>query len=154
MCVILDTNSVSEVLGHKKSKPGADLFNWIMKGGIQLVVGKPLLLELDRSLQFRNWYRIALRLGNARQLPPKDDDKVEKECKRLVQQGICKSNDQHIIALAHISGARLLYTTDNALISDFKELIKEGKVYPTGESDNAKRARRRIHQEKNLCARR
>lgn len=152
MCVILDTNSVSEVLGHKKSTPGADLFNWIRQGGIKLMVGKSLLGELDRNSRFRNWYRNALRTGNAIRISTKDDDGVEKECERLVQQGICKSNDQHIIALAHISGARLLYTKDKALISDFKELIK-GKVYPTHESDNAKKARRRMHQEKNLCAR-
>ena len=150
MCVILDTNSVSDVLGREKSIPGSDLFNWITKGGIKLVAGKTLLEEMDRS-RFGNWYRNAFRTGNAVRISTKEDDRVEKECERLVEQGNCKSNDQHIIALAHISGARLLYTKDKALISDFKELIK-GKVYPTHESDNAKKARRRIHQEKNLCA--
>ena len=152
MCVILDANSVSEVLGREKSIPGADFFNWIMKGGIKLVVGKTLLGELDRSSRFRNWYRNALRTGNAIRISTKDDDKVEKQCKQLLQQGIGKSNDQHIIALAQISGALLLYTHDNNLIPDFKDFAK-GRIYPLGESDNAKRARRRIHQEKNLCAR-
>lgn len=152
MCVILDTNSVSEVLGQEKSASGADFFNWIMKGGMKLVVGKTLLSELDRNSLFRKWYRNAFRTGNAVRISTKDDDKVEKQCKQLLQQGKGKSNDQHIIALAQISGARLLYTHDNKLIPDFKDFAK-GRIYPLGESDKAKGARRRIHQEKNLCAR-
>ena len=152
MCVILDTNSVSEVLGQEKSTPGADFFNWIMKGGIKLVVGKTLLGELSRGSRFRNWYSNAFRTGKAVRISSKDDDEAEKRCKQLLQQGKCKSNDQHIIALAQISGARLLYTHDDKLKPDFKDFAK-GRIYPLGESDNAKSKRRRIHQEKNLCAR-
>lgn len=152
MCVILDANSVSEILGQEKSIPGADFFNWIMKGGIKLVVEKTLLGELGRNSLFRKWYRNTFRTDNAIRISTKDDDKVEKRRKQLLQQDKGKSNDQHIIALAQISGARLLYTRLNNLIPDFKDFAK-GRIYPLGEGYNAKRARRSIHQEKNLCAR-
>lgn len=151
MCVILDTNSVSEVLGPNKSSSGADLFNWIMKGGNKIVVGKMLFSELNIFV-FKEWFSNALRTGKAIRIVKEDDDKVKKQCECLLQQGRCKSNDQHIIALAHISGSRLLYTRDNNLISDFKDLVK-GKIYPLGNSNNAKKARNRIHQDKKLCAR-
>ena len=47
--------------------------------------------------------------------------------------GEITSDDPHVLALARVSGARLLYTKDNALIRDFKDkkFIDQprGKVY-------------------------
>ena len=111
MCVILDANSVGEVLGQEKSIPGADFFNWIMKGGIKLVVGKTLLVELDRTSLFRNWYGNAFRTGNAIRISTKDDDKVEKRRKELLHQGKGKSNDStHYCTSSNKRSAASIYT--------------------------------------------
>ena len=52
----------------------------------------------------------------------------------LVERGVCQSNDQHVIALAIVSGARLLYSNDRRLQRDFKDrrlIDPPGKVYST-----------------------
>ncbi|MYH42126.1 MAG: hypothetical protein F4017_01170 [Acidimicrobiaceae bacterium] len=49
--------------------------------------------------------------------------------------GSCRSDDHHVIALAQISGARLLFSNDKDLHKDFKnrQLIDQptGTVYST-----------------------
>ena len=51
---------------------------------------------------------------------------------------MCTSNDVHVLALALVSGARLLYTNDAALIMDFKNskviANPRGKVYTTSKT--------------------
>lgn len=42
------------------------------------------------------------------------------EWERLEKYANCKSDDSHVLALAKVSGARLLYTGDQALRNDFK----------------------------------
>ena len=69
----------------------------------------------------------------------------------------CRSNDQHIIALAHVGGARLLYSNDGDLHDDFddKGLIDNprGKVYSTRKKKNFTRAHERLLRlkKKDLC---
>ena len=64
-----------------------------------------------------------------------NDAKVDDKTKQLVADRICKSNDSHIIALAQLGGARLLYSNDGNLQQDFrdKRLVDKprGKVYST-----------------------
>ena len=67
--------------------------------------------------------------------------------------GSCKSNDHHVIALAQISGARMLYSNDQALQQDFKNtaLIDQprGTVYSTLQSkafNSNRRAQLRRHR--------
>lgn len=146
MCVILDTNSVSEVFGQEKSVAGDTLYNWIMKGGIQLVVGKTMLEELNNKF-FKNWYRTAISKGRVIRINKQQDYQVNIIIKNLIKQSKCKSNDQHIIALAQVSGARLLYTQDNDLMSDFKKLLS-GTIYPRGDTPPLKKARQGIQYKK------
>ena len=51
----------------------------------------------------------------------------------LKADGSCVSDDEHIIALAKVSGARLLYSKDGDLHSDFTNprLLSRGRVYST-----------------------
>ena len=73
----------------------------------------------------------------------------------LGREGRCRSNDIHVIALAQISGARLLYSNDQALHEDFgnKLLIDRprGKVYSTNERKDFTNAHRRLLNNRNLC---
>jgi hypothetical protein len=67
-----------------------------------------------------SFFRLLLRLdqqGIARQVPDSD---VEAETKRLRDENLCVSNDQHIVALARIGKIRLLCSEDQLLADDFK----------------------------------
>ena len=73
----------------------------------------------------------------------------------LQDEGQCRSDDPHVLALAIVSGARLLYSNDAALQRDFKDkrLIDSprGKVYSTLEGNNFQRAHQRLLQRTDLC---
>ena len=80
-----------------------------------------------------------------------DDDKVNEETTFLKENSLCESDDEHVIALAQVSGARLLYADDRKLEKDFrnKALIDtpRGKIY----SKRIKNHRRWLDKNKNLC---
>jgi hypothetical protein len=152
MCAILDTAVVHEVFSRCRPDAGEGFRRWIDSGRGQLVIGGRLREELVRYNAFRPWLVEALRAGRATSL---NDAEVEKRETRLRQSGVCESNDQHIIALAQLSNARLLYTNDDALSRDFgkKELIDNprGKVYSTKSGGEFNKRRRQLLQRGNLC---
>lgn len=77
-----------------------------------------------------------------------NDKRIDAKVRELKQAGACKSNDEHVIALAQVSKARLLYTNDKKLTGDFKneKLVGNpgGKVFPTGHSKKAGADRKRL----------
>ena len=74
------------------------------------------------------WLRQAVQAGRARIL---DDNEVNAATSAVLADGVCQSDDPHVIALARISGTRLIYTNDNDLEGDFKRLIPKGIVFTT-----------------------
>ena len=88
--------------------------------------------ELTELKAFEDWASQAVQSGR---LLRTDDDSVDQYTAKLVAEGVCRSNDQHVIALAQVSGARLLYANDGKLQTDFgnRMLISQprGKVYST-----------------------
>ena len=62
------------------------------------------------------------------------EDEVQKAMGKI-QASDLKSDDPHIIALAQVSGVKLLVSGDKALHADFKEIIK-GKIYQTKKHQN------------------
>ena len=152
MCAILDSDVVHEVFGRQPSAAGEAFRKWIRSGKGRLVIGGQLRGELGRNTTFQLWLIEALRGGRARSL---NDEEVEKRATTLKQSGVCESNDQHIIALAQLGRARLLYTNDVRLTRDFrnKELINDprGKVYSTKSSGEFEKKHRQLLQQKNLC---
>ena len=80
---------------------------------------------------------------------------MDKGEEKLLQEEGCRSNDTHVIALAQISGARLLYSNDKDLHVDFKNkrLIDEprGKIYSTNEDKNFTYSHARLLRDRNLC---
>lgn len=150
MCAILDANSIHEVFGNTRSEAGKDFYRWISRGGTPLVAGGKLLEELNVNSNFQQWYGQAVGRRLAISTTAENDIDIESIIEDLTQQDIYASDDYHILALAKVTGARLLYTQDKKLRSDFKEIVK-GRVYPSGNSKNAKRNRNRIHNERNLC---
>ena len=154
MCVILDANVVGEVFGpSRRSEAGEGFFEWINTGKGRLVAGGKLFQELCDSQKFQNWWKEALLAGRVRRV---DDGKVDDRTKELKGQDLCQSNDEHVVALAQVSGARLLYSNDRALQRDFndKSLIDNppGKNYSTNQSKRFGKTHKSLLR-RNVCRR-
>ena len=151
MCAILDANAASAVFGSDGGGAAGKFFDWINSGRGSLVVGGKLRQELGKIAACRKWLRQATLAGQARSV---DDSRVGELASELERQ--CLSDDPHVIALAQISGARLLYTNDSNLQKDFKNrlLIKNppGKVYSTKLSQDYNSTHHRLLT-RNVCRR-
>lgn len=153
MCAIVDANVVAEVFGRKRPPAGAKFFDWINGGNGRLVVGGRLLEELDRSSEeFKIWRQGATLAGRMRVIDPSE---INARTRELQNEGKCASNDLHVLALAQVSGARLLYSNDRALQRDFKNknLIDRprGKVYSTLRYQSVKDNHKRLLRNDDLC---
>ena len=131
MCAIIDANAADQIFGSNRPEAGVKFFEWINLETGRLVAGDKLLKELNRT-SARTWAQEALKEGKIRRF---DKSKVKAKTEELQNAGSCKSDDEHVIALAQISGARLLYSNDTELHDDFgtKNLIDNprGKIYST-----------------------
>ncbi|MXW33150.1 MAG: hypothetical protein F4069_08915 [Rhodothermaceae bacterium] len=128
-------------------------FKWINNGAGRLVIGGKLTHELsDASEIFRRWAKTARIKGRMRVV---QDGKVNQKDKELAMTGDCLSDDSHIIALAQVSGARLLYSNDKTLHKDFtnKQLIDRprGKVYSTLKDGSFSKTHQRLLADRNFC---
>ena len=133
MCAIVDANVAPEVFGYSPQPTGEKFYEWLNQGTGRLVAGGKLLEELESGSEgFRKWASVAVGAGKLRIV---NKDEVDTKTGHIQSQGTCKSDDPHVIALAQVSGARLLYSNDRDLQSDFrnKQLIDapRGKVYST-----------------------
>ena len=97
------------------------------------------------SQEFREW---AVQAQLAQTIRVEDKGKVETKTETLIAAGGYGSDDPHVLALAQMSGARLLYSNDKELRNDFKnrKLIHSpnGKVYSTLITKNFKRSHREL----------
>ena len=132
MCAILDNNVVGQVFGSEAPPAGKGFLNWLDSGNGLLVVGGQLRRELNGSSKFKEWLQQAILAGLVRLY---NDGKVDDRAEELRNADSCRSDDAHVVALAQVSGARLLFTNDGDLKRDFadKELINNppGKIYTT-----------------------
>lgn len=130
MCIIVDANFANSLVrpDERIREDIRPILRWINDGG-RMVAGGQLIKEYRRcSGEFLNLFRV---LGQGGQVRTMKRDIVEGEAARIREQ--CKSNDEHIIALARISKTRLLCTHDKLLSQDFTsfDLLRSprGKVY-------------------------
>ena len=153
MCAIVDANVVSEVFGSNLPPAGEKFFDWLNQGSGRLIVGGKLLEELEQgSAEFRRWGREAQLAGR---MKIEDKSKVDAKTEQIQSEGAIRSNDPHVIALAQVSGARLLYSNDGNLQKDFnnKSLIDapRGKVYSTSRGGSFLPRHDRLLKDKKLC---
>ena len=132
-CAIVDANAASEVFGDAPSEAGARFRRWINSGDGQLVSGGKLQKELCRaSGTFRLWVTAAQAAGQLIVVSAKE---LQSQIDYFEKHPNCRSNDAHVLALAMVRGARLLYTNDEALQQDFRDhtLINNprGRVFST-----------------------
>ena len=151
MCAIIDANVSHEVFGSSRPEAGKEFFAWIHDGSGFLVAGGRLLDELY-STQAREWARQAALSGRMKIVNSTDISVKERE---LLDQHVLRSDDPHVIALAQVSGARLLYSNDRALQQDFadKQLVDDprGKVYTTRIHKNFSDTHRGLLARRDLC---
>ena len=151
MCAIVDANVSHQVFSENRPPAGEEFFKWLNRGKGRLVVGGKLRLELYQT-RFHLWEREAFRRGFIQEF---NDEEVVEKALELRDSRACKSNDAHVIALAQISGARLLYSNDVLLQRDLKnnDLLDnpDGKVYSTRITRKFTKARRKLLNTPGLC---
>lgn len=153
MCAILDANAAHEVFGGnagQATEAGKAFFEWLSHGKGNLVVGGQLGEELDRVPGFRKWaYQAKLK---GKPLVKISDYRMNDEVKKIEKRDDLQSDDPHIIALAQVSGARLLFSNDKNLHKDFKDpdIISNGKIYSTARNRNFTSHKRSL-LEKHRC---
>lgn len=151
MCAILDANVAGQVFGKGRPEPAVKFVQWINAGPERLVVGGKLSTELAKT-RAREWVRQALLAGRARRV---SRSKVDARAKALKKRGQYRSDDPHILALAQVSGARLLYSNDHLLQKDFKDkrLIDNprGKVYSTRQHVKFRKSHKQLLGNRDLC---
>lgn len=160
MCAIVDASVKGEVFGRGRTRnPAATKFVDAIAGDtvtedmmIRLVVGGSKLRNEMRGQRFERFLQQALQRGAAAEV---GDDKVDRLERELQLKGLCRSNDAHIIALARVSGARLLFTNDRKLRADFENVdlvdAPRGKVYSTLEGTEYTEAHARLLRD-SVCA--
>jgi hypothetical protein len=129
MCVIIDSN-VAHTIRSDPPDPGAvPLLRQILARRVGVVSGGRNAEELHRA----GLGDFLVMLTRAGVLSTFGRDELEVEETRLRGEGRCQSDDHHVLALARLSGARLLYSRDQGLHTDFKnqQIIANprGKVY-------------------------
>ena len=154
MCAILDNNVRSEVFGDNQSEAGKCFLNWLTNRNGKLAIGGELLRELGGYTPFMQWLQQALLSGTAIRVPDSD---VDAETENLQSQVNCLSDDEHVLALAIVSGARLLFTNDRNLQRDFKnrQIIRgvEGKIFTTIRTRRVTRTHKSLLRRNDLCNR-
>lgn len=147
MCAIIDANVAGEVFGSKRTEAGEKFFDWIDEGSGRLICGGKLLKELEGSSPgFREWVIAASQFGKIKNI---NEEEVKRETTQIQKESI-RSDDPHILALAQISGARLLYSNDKDLHKDFKNKDL-GSIYSTLRSEKFTRVHRNLLSRRDLC---
>jgi rRNA-processing protein FCF1 len=113
MCIIIDANVINDL--NTPTEDGVPILKWLLTGGGALIVGGQLRRELARSSKMRS---TMVTLSQAGKLHSLDDEKVRTLADRI--QTNCHSNDPHVIAVAVVSGCRLIFSRDHNLHKDAK----------------------------------
>jgi hypothetical protein len=130
MCLIIDKNVAPLVFGgsSEEFRPIIDWLTSSQRNG-RLVIGGHLKNELFEINNAKRFIIQLIRAGRARDIL----ENVEEETERVKNLPELKSDDPHIIALARMSGARILCSHDVDLRKDFRNhrLISDprGHIY-------------------------
>lgn len=137
MCLIIDTNVAARVFSSDADTDFQPVRDSLFRPhGLKakLIYGGKLLEECHRM---QDLVFLLVELQRQNRVVFFADDVVNDEEERVAALGICRSNDPHVLALARVSGVRLLCTHDGDLITDFtnEDIIHtpRGKVYQRAE---------------------
>ncbi len=126
MCLIVDANLCADVLKKSSKTTYKNLRNAIFSNQLTLIHGGKLTEEYARA----GVLPIVSLLSQSGRAFRVNDALINAELAKI--QGMCISNDHHVVALARADRrrARVLCTNDQALRSDFKN--KALIDYPRG----------------------
>jgi hypothetical protein len=133
MCVIIDACVRDLVFATPPSTAAVPVLKWIEEGdGRMAYGGTKLCNELFRSVSASRRIKAWKQAGRAMQFRNSVVDAEESVVRAM---NVASSNDVHILALARVSGARVLFSSDGNLHADFKNpaiLNKpRGTIYQT-----------------------
>ena len=117
MCLIVDANVSHRVFGDNPTLAGERLRTALDNNRRKIVIGGKLRFELLQSDAFKTWFIQASLAGFVRDLA---DGEVNQRAERLRERAVCRSDDEHVVALALISRSHVLCTSDTSLMADFK----------------------------------
>lgn len=131
MLLIVDANCALSTLSAAPHADYQPVLDALLTGRRKLAIGgSKQKIEYQRLAAVWRFVRSLDQAGRARLIP---DSKVDEEELLVKQRLDMASDDPHILALARISGARLLCSHDQALHADFcnGQIISNprGKVY-------------------------
>ena len=133
MCLIVDANKLADFLEEQPTRDSEPIHNWLRpgrkrrerrghaaetsgrRGGVVVyaTAGK-FRTEVSRAARARLEY--LRRAGRAKLF---NESELE-EGRKLVAERHMTSDDLHVLALAAVSRARVVYTGDNDLMNDFR----------------------------------
>jgi hypothetical protein len=130
VCLIVDASIASLVFGDQPSPRFGPVLRWLYQEEGRLVYGGHLANELRKVGAAA---RSIAELRKAGKALLYDDARLADDERAVQKTGHLRSNDGHVIALARVSGARVLCSDDQNLIRDFtdRNLISKprGSVY-------------------------
>jgi hypothetical protein len=95
-------------------------------------IGSPVIID-DGTGKWRLGNIVSLAHRQPSPIAPLAIVLAELRVERVTVLGICESDDQHLLALARVAGARTLCTEDKPLMSDFKNAsiiaAPRGRIY-------------------------
>lgn len=123
MCLIVDANCASMTFRDRPSEDFLPVIEALFAGNARLVLGGTKLREEYGRIGAA--LRAVASLDRAGKVIHAPDVKVDMDAAVVAATGECKSDDEHIVALVRVSGARLVCTRDLALHQDLanKNLI-------------------------------
>lgn len=119
MCLIVDINIAHRVLFNDADSDFGEVHKRLFTTKhrpLRLVYGGRLLEEYEKSPKILKQIKLLDQAGRAMLI---DSATVKQETSRVSSLDLCESDDEHIIALARCSSARLLCSHDQNLHSDF-----------------------------------
>ena len=129
MCVIIDANVLGKFLSEPEDEDCDPIYQWLRKGG-KIVYSSGGQFGHEIGASARGKLSELASKGNAIFIGAQEFQDIEASVKT---DGLCRSDDFHILALAKFTRARVLYTKDQKLIHDFKnkDLIDKprGRIY-------------------------
>lgn len=132
LCLIVDTSVSGIFFGPTSKNPYIDALKCVLSGRTKFVTGGKNLDELSKNAKIRTQI---VRWGGLGLAITVEKRAIITEIQRVIASRLCKSNDEHIIALAKISKARTLCTNDRLLQDDFKNirlLRPKGRIFKDG----------------------
>ncbi len=148
MCIIVDACVAHHLFSRTPTELGRLVRDWVLKGENRLVYGAKHQAELFHTTEARRWMLQAVRAGKARLVSANAISAELAALDAIAQEITC--NDRHILALARVSGAKVLFTDDHDLMRDFRN---PRIIQPRGWIFSRPVHRKKLHASKTCCGR-